>query len=57
MVIVYRSSRPFADLAEGLIEATAAHFGDAIDLQRSEIETVEGTAVRFEIAREARAAA
>ncbi|MFO0629458.1 MAG: heme NO-binding domain-containing protein [Polyangiales bacterium] len=57
MVLVYRSSRPFADLAEGLIEATAAHFGDTITLQRSEIETSEGTAVRFEITREARAAA
>ncbi len=57
MVIVYRSSRPFADLAEGLMEATAAHFGDTITVQRSEIETAEGTAVRFELAREARAAA
>lgn len=34
MTMVYRSRRPFADLAEGLIGGAAAHFGERLDIDR-----------------------
>jgi len=34
MTLVYRSIRPFADFAEGLIEGAIAHWGGGIDLRR-----------------------
>lgn len=50
MDLVYRSSRHFADLAEGLIRGCAAHFGQPLDLVRE--PTADG-AVRFVLARAA----
>jgi hypothetical protein len=57
LVLVYRSPRPFADLAEGLIEAAARYYGEEITLRRSEMSSTSGTSVRFEVSRAARAAA
>jgi hypothetical protein len=36
MIMVYRSNRPFADLAEGLIMGTCDHFNESITLQRED---------------------
>lgn len=36
MLMIYRSRRPFADLAEGLIEGCATHFGDQLKIERSD---------------------
>ena len=46
----YRSSRPFADLAEGLIRGCIAYFGEPIELQRDELGG-DGTAARFLLSR------
>ncbi|MCA9174595.1 MAG: heme NO-binding domain-containing protein [Planctomycetales bacterium] len=47
MEMTYRSTRPFADLAEGLIHASIAHFGGEIDVVREDLEARDGTAARF----------
>ena len=44
--LVYRSSRPLADLAEGLIRGCIAHFGQAIAVRREDLEP-DGRAARF----------
>ena len=44
--LVYRSSRPLADLAEGLIRACIAHFGQPITVRREDLEPA-GRAARF----------
>lgn len=36
LVLDYKSKRPFADLAEGLIEGCIAHFGGRITLERKD---------------------
>lgn len=36
LILVYRSLRPFADLAEGLIEGCARHFGEVLTIGRSD---------------------
>ena len=36
--LVYRSHRPFADLAHGMILATADHYGETVELVRTERE-------------------
>ncbi len=45
LIMTYRSSRPFADLAEGLIMGCIQHYGEEIALRREDLE--EGTAARF----------
>lgn len=47
MTLDYRSPRPFADLAEGLIEGCAAHFGRSLSLRREEVADAGGNLVRF----------
>jgi len=49
--MVYRSSRPFADLAEGLIRGCIAYFGEAIELSREDLPPADGTAARFVLAK------
>ncbi len=44
--LTYRSSRPFADLAHGLIEGCLLHFGDARSLRRDDLAE-DGTSARF----------
>lgn len=50
LVLTYRSSKPFADLAEGLILGAIAHFGlqDHASLTREDIDA-GGFATRFDI--------
>lgn len=43
----YYSARPFADLCEGLIEASIEHFGDPIELTRESLPGDPGTSAKF----------
>lgn len=45
LVMTYRSARPFADLAEGLIMGCIAHFGENISIERENV--TDGTSARF----------
>jgi hypothetical protein len=45
--VVYLSTRHFEDLAEGLIEGCAAHFGEELELRREPV----GDGVRFSLRR------
>lgn len=47
LMLDYHSSRPFADLAEGLIAGCIAHFGECIVLHREDMAHGPGTHVRF----------
>jgi hypothetical protein len=47
LTMLYRSSRPFADLAEGLIAGCIAHFGEPILMHRDDLANQHGTHVRF----------
>ncbi len=49
--LFYTSSRPFADLAEGLIASTITHFGDPIELTRFDLPPGDGTKARFVLRR------
>lgn len=51
MIVDYSSSRPFADLAEGLIRACIDHFGDPITLARDNVAD-DMTAARFTLTRQ-----
>jgi Haem-NO-binding len=45
--LVYRSRRPLADVAEGMIRGCIAWFGDRVDLDRQDIDAADGRAARF----------
>ncbi|MDX2004737.1 MAG: heme NO-binding domain-containing protein [Meiothermus sp.] len=45
-VLTYRSTRPFADLAHGLIESSVEHFGESIEILRENLDEA-GTHTRF----------
>jgi hypothetical protein len=45
--LTYRSSRPFAALAEGLIRGCVAHYGEAVDIAVEDLSDGTGTAARF----------
>ncbi len=47
----YSSSRPFADLAEGLISAAIRHFGDPIEMTRKDLPPGDGTNASFVLKR------
>lgn len=49
LVLTYQSTRPFADLAHGMLEGAAKHFGKSITLARQDIATKGGYSARFEI--------
>lgn len=51
MTMVYRSRRPFADLAEGLIEGCASHFAERIAIERSDSAAGELHSTRFTLSR------
>ncbi len=51
LIMTYRSARPFADLAEGLIRGCFEHFGEQVDIQRRTIETEPQTCVEFALTR------
>ena len=46
-VVEYQSSRPFADLAEGLLEASIHHFGESFVLERTDLDGEPGTHCLF----------
>jgi len=45
--LTYRSTRPFATLAEGLIRGCIAHYGEAADIEIEDLSDGAGTAARF----------
>ncbi len=47
LTMIYRSTRPFADFAEGLIMGCAEHFGEKIAIEREDLCDVIGPGVRF----------
>ena len=47
LAMLYRSTRPFADLAEGLIMGCIEHLGECIDVQREDLFSWPGTCVRL----------
>jgi hypothetical protein len=51
MVMVYRSSRHFADLAEGLLRGCARHFDEPIEIGREDLPAERGSAARFTLTR------
>ena len=52
MAMIYHSKRPFADLAQGLIEGCFAHFGEEIALEREDFSPKSGYTTRFLLTRE-----
>ncbi len=51
LVMVYRSPRCMADLAEGLMHGTAEHFHERIAVEREDLSQGRGEVVRFTIRR------
>jgi len=49
LVLLYRSSRHFEDLAHGLILGCLAHYGQRAQVSRAPVVDAKGAAVRFEI--------
>ncbi|TWT89475.1 heme NO-binding domain-containing protein [Stieleria varia] len=47
LTMTYQSSRPFADLAEGLILACVDHFDDVVAVRRTELGKMDGTHACF----------
>lgn len=52
LLLIYRSSRGLADLAEGLIRGCIGHYGETIRLRREDLPVSDGiSATRFEMTR------
>jgi hypothetical protein len=51
LVMDYRSSRPLADFAFGLIQATIEHYREAITVTKQPLPGADGTAARFTLTR------
>ncbi|WP_414475075.1 heme NO-binding domain-containing protein [Microvirga sp. M2] len=49
--LTYRSTRPFASLAEGLIRGCVAHFGEDADVEVEDLSNGAGIMARFLISR------
>ena len=49
--LTYRSTRPFAALAEGLIRGCIDHYGEAVDIETEDLSDGTGTAARFLLTR------
>ena len=45
--LVYKSARPFADLAHGLVEACVAHYGVGAEIEREDLQVETGVETRF----------
>lgn len=52
MAMIYRSNRPFADLAEGLIESAADYFNESIKIDRLDQSPEVGVEVHFRLQKE-----
>jgi hypothetical protein len=57
LVVTYRSTRPFAALAEGLIRGCVVHYGESIEVETEDLSDGAGTAARFVLTRREAAAA
>jgi hypothetical protein len=53
LVLIYRSPRRLADLAEGLIQACGKHFGEPLTVAREDLSEGTGELVRFTLCRHA----
>jgi len=51
LVMEYRSPRPFADLAEGLLRGCMVHFGERVDMLREAMPPDGAHAARFTLTR------
>ena len=51
MRLLYRSTRPFADLADGLIRGCIEHFGETIDMVRVKTDDTAGAQAVFVLTR------
>jgi len=51
--MTYRSSRPLADLADGLIRGCVAYFAEPIGVAREDLDMADGCAARFVLRRTA----
>lgn len=49
--MIYKSSRPFATFAEGLLEGCIDHFQESIDLHCIDLSEGQGTSARFILTR------
>ena len=49
--LTYRSVRPFAMLAEGLIRGCVAHYGETVDIEVEDLSHGAGTAAQFLLTR------
>jgi len=49
--MTYRSTRPLADVAEGLIRGCIEHFGDDLEVQREDLPGASGCAAKFSLVR------
>ena len=47
LIMHYSSGRPFADLADGLIQESIAHFGDEVEVIREDGPTGDGHSAKF----------
>lgn len=52
MVMLYKSSRPFADLAEGMIKSCIEHFKEKISVEREDMPGPAGTHAKFTLVRQ-----
>jgi hypothetical protein len=52
LTIMYRSKRPFSDLAEGLILGAIDYFGESIHLIRQDMSTEAGFATQFTLTKQ-----
>jgi len=51
MRLVYRSPRHFGDLAEGLMQGAAAHYGEPVRVTRETVSEASGSHIRFTVER------
>lgn len=49
LIMDYESTRPFADLAHGMIEGASAHFGSGLDVKRTDGPSNGSFHTRFEV--------
>lgn len=51
LLVTYRSHRPFADLAHGMIEATGEHYNNKLNITRQDLTSEEQYCVKFRVER------
>jgi len=52
LIMLYKSSRPFAMLAQGLIKGAAEYFNEKILIEMVDLSNGEGNCARFELKKE-----